>query len=128
MKLLKYSLILLISLALTGCMSMQRNNGEHSSGGMGMMSMMPMMGMMNMASTNNSSKPSTTKEEEHSKSYVIANRYCTQCHDMKDKNLYSANEWKPTLRRMLSYMQNQDKLQPDEYEKVMIENYYGVDG
>ena len=125
MNLLKHSLILLISLSLTGCMAMQRNDGEHSGGGMGMM---PMMRMINMNSTNNSSNSQDKTEKEHSKSYVIANRYCTQCHNMKDKNLHSTNEWKPTLRRMISYMQNQGKLQPDEYEKVMIEHYYEVDG
>ncbi|MCF6309225.1 MAG: hypothetical protein L3J19_01940 [Sulfurimonas sp.] len=126
MKILKYSLVMTISLTLTGCMAMQKSGDGHS--GMGIMSMMPMMGMMNMGSANNSSKLKTTKEGEHSKPYIIANRYCTQCHGMKDKNLHSANEWKPTLRRMIGYMQNQGKLQPDEYEKVMIEHHYGVEG
>jgi len=106
-------------------MAMQRNNDKYSGGGMGMM---PMMRMINMNSTSNSSISNGTTEEEHSKSYIIVKRYCTQCHNMKDKNLHSTNEWKPTLRRMIDYMQNQGKLQPDEYEKVMIEHYYEVDG
>ena len=125
MKILKYSLAMAISLILTGCMAMQKSGDGHSGSGMGMMGM---MSEMNMSSTSNSSNSNNKTEEEHSKSYIIANKYCTQCHNMKNKNLHSANEWKPTLRRMIGYMQNQGKLQPDEYEKIMIEHYYEVDG
>jgi hypothetical protein len=126
MQILKYSLVLMINLTLTGCMAMQSNSDGDSNSGMGIMSMMPMMGMMNMLTKKNK-ETNTTIQEQHSKSYIITNRYCTQCHEMKEQNLHSAKEWEPILRRMIGYMQNQDKLQPDEYEKVMIEHYYGVD-
>ena len=62
-----------------------------------------------------------------SKSFIIAKRYCTQCHGMKSKNSLSTREWKTTLKRMLNYMKNQNKMIPDEYEMTMIEHYYGVE-
>lgn len=128
MKILKYSLAMAIVLTLTGCMVMKKRGDGHSDSGMGMMGMMGMMSEMNMSSTSNSSNSNNKTKDGGSKSYIIANKYCTQCHGMKDKNLHSANEWKPTLRRMIGYMQNQGKLQPDEYEKVMIKHHYGVEG
>lgn len=64
----------------------------------------------------------------HSKSYVIAEHYCTQCHEMRGRDLYSKEEWRPIIARMKVYMKKFDKLQPDEYETIMIEHYFGTDG
>ena len=61
-----------------------------------------------------------------SKSYIIAKRYCSQCHEMKKKDIHSSTDWKPIIGRMMGYLQNKAKLKPDAYEKVMIENYYGI--
>ena len=61
------------------------------------------------------------------KSYVIAKRYCTQCHIMRESDEFSKSKWKPILKRMMGYMQNQAKLQPDEYETIMIKHYYAIE-
>jgi len=65
--------------------------------------------------------------EPKSKSYIIASRYCTQCHNMREVNEFNKDEWRPIVNRMISYMQKTDKTLPDSYEKLMIEHYYGID-
>jgi len=129
MQTLKYSLAVVATLTFNGCISVQKENNGNSSSSMGMMPMMGIMSMMNMNSKKNQHDANSThiKGQEDSKAYIIANKYCTQCHNMKNKNLHTANEWKPILKRMIAYIHNQGKLKPDEYEKVMIEHYYGVD-
>ena len=69
------------------------------------------------------SKEHTEEHEEilsYSKSYVITERYCTQCHEMKEASLYSKEEWKPVLTRMIGYMKKTGNLQSDAYETVMM--------
>jgi len=56
----------------------------------------------------------------HSKSYVIAQRYCTQCHEMKEAVLYSNEEWRPILKRMIGYMKKTGNLQPDVYDRTLL--------
>ena len=110
---LKYSMVVSLSLFLSGCMGMM----------MGMGNMSGMMG--GIGSNSNEVELSNTKKED--KSYIIVKRYCTQCHEMKDTTLHSKKDWDRTISRMLGYMKQQNKLQPDEYELVMIEHYYDSD-
>ena len=67
-----------------------------------------------------------SSDSGNTKSYVIAQRYCTQCHDFREASSYSKEEWGPILSRMLGYMQDAGRSVPDNYESVMIEHYYGV--
>ena len=60
------------------------------------------------------------------KDYIITQKYCTQCHGFRDKSLHSANDWKPILARMMSYMQKTGNSVPDTYEATMIDHYYGI--
>ena len=95
------------------------SGGSHNSGSVD-------IDKMDMGGSENSNMDEMNMSE-NSKSYIIAKRYCSQCHEMKNKELHSSEEWKPTLRRMMNYIDNQAKLKPDDYEKVMIEHYYGID-
>lgn len=111
-------------------MKMDTNTPEtreksHASGGM----MMKCGGMMKMDHSQKEMSHASGHEEmqSHSKSYLITERYCTQCHEMREKDLYSKEEWKPIIARMKVYMEKTDKLQPDEYETIMIEHYFGAD-
>jgi len=107
----------------------------HSGGSMGMMgdgSMMPMMGhggMMSMDHSNNGMDDTSVEHNDasRSKSYVITQRYCTQCHELKPPSLHTPSQWQETIGRMQGYMKDQDRLQPDVYELIMIEHYYGID-
>ena len=112
-KILKYSMAIGVSFWLTGCMGMMVT-------GMG--------GMFGKMRSNIMQTESSTVDQENpsSKSYVIAVRYCTQCHEMKKKALHTPKDWDKTIERMLIHMKQQKKLQPDEYELIMIEHYYGV--
>jgi len=117
---------LLFSTLLSGCMMMSMGSGKgHSSGGM--KCGMKMGGMKTDHSEKEMNHDGNAQEmPKHSKSYVIAQRYCTQCHDMREAEAYSPSQWKPILSRMMGYMKKADKLQPDAYEQVMIEHYYGI--
>ena len=123
---MKYLVVILSSFVLSGCMMMSMGSGKtHSSGGM--KCGMKMSGMQRDHSTKEMEHDANAQEmPKHSKSYVIAQRYCTQCHDMREASAYSATQWKPILARMMAYMKKADKLQPDAYEQVMIEHYYGI--
>lgn len=115
---LKYSIVISVSLSLSGCMGMMM-------GGDGMMG----KGMMGGMHSNSMKMESSDTNKEHTspnKSYIITKRYCTQCHEIKSKTLHTKKDWDRTIGRMLSYMKQQNKLQPDEYELIMIEHYYGV--
>jgi len=112
---------------LSGCMMMSMGSGKsHSSGGM--KCGMKMGGMKTDHSAKEMDHEMNGQEmPTHSKSYVITERYCTQCHDMREAEAYSPSQWKPILSRMMGYMKKADKLQPDTYEQVMIEHYYGIE-
>jgi len=110
---LSVSVFLLSSLLSAGCMG-SMGGGSNSSGNESMD-----MGDGNMDGMDMNNK--------NSKSYVIAKRYCAQCHEMKSKDLHSTKQWKPTLKRMMDYIDKQAKLKPNAYEKIMIEHYYGID-
>ena len=128
---MKYILSIFLLFLLNGCMMipgsmgsmMGMNNDKKSHSNF---SMMKCGGMMKM---NNSTKEvkHTKDKSMHTKDYVITNRYCSQCHELPAVSTYNKQEWKPTLNRMLSYMKQENKMQPDEYELAMIEHYFRLD-
>jgi len=135
-------LSLLIPLVMSGCMMMNMMGGSddkgHASGSMMKCGMM--MGGMGMSKDGKKTKAAmkcggdmkmdknehAVKGENRSKSEVITQKYCTQCHGFREKGLYSPDEWRPVLARMVSYMKKTGNNVPDAYESTMIDHYYGI--
>ncbi len=119
--------VIMLSLVsiLSGCMMMGGMGGSDDKYSSGMMKCGMMMGGMkhdskemkhdsNMSSSaamkcgsgikmdknDHSMKAGSSKEKD----YIITQRYCTQCHGFREKSLYSPNEWRPILARMMGYM------------------------
>jgi len=133
---MKYILQISLLFLLNGCimlpgmmigsimgMNEDKDKKSHSSS-----SMMKCGGMMKMNHKSNKVASSNNKNGRttHSKDYIIAKRYCSQCHDMPAIDIHNKEEWRPTFSKMIACMQDQNKLKPDEYETVMIEHYYGI--
>jgi len=138
---------ILVSL-LSGCMMMNMMGKDDDAGG-GMMKCGMMMGGMKhdskdmkhddanmsgdkamkcgsdmkMDKNDHAVKGNVSKEKD----YIITQKYCTQCHGFRDKSMYTANEWRPILARMMSYMKKTGNNVPDDYEAIMINHYYGID-
>ena len=147
---MKYFISTAISLCLatllSGCMMMGGMGGSDDKHASGMMKCGMMMGSMKHNSKEMKHDPNTSsamkcgsgmkmdkndlsmkKGSSRDKDYIISQRYCTQCHGFRDKNLYSANEWRPILARMMAYMKKTGNNIPDDYESIMINHYYGID-
>jgi len=150
---MKYLVTAIVSLSLatllSGCMMMAMGSGSDDGGG-GMMKCGMMMGGMKhdskdmkhdskdmesdggamkcgsdmkMDKNDHAEKGSASQEKD----YIITQKYCTQCHGFRDKSLHSANDWKPILARMMSYMKRTGNSVPDTYEATMIDHYYGIE-
>ena len=113
----------IISFGFSGCMvrALVNGNGMHH-GPMGMM-----MQNNSVDMTTEEVHDDAIPEPSASKSYVITKRYCSQCHELKSPKLHEPQQWEKTIGRMLEYMKRENHLQPDAYEKIMIEHYYGID-
>lgn len=149
---MKYFVGIVIGLSLvtllSGCMMMGGMGGSDDNHSSGMMKCGMMMGGMKhnskeMKQDSNMSNGGAMKcgsgmkmdKNDHvmkgsaskEKDYIISQRYCTQCHGFRDKSMYTTDEWRPILARMMGYMKKTGNNVPDDYESIMINHYYGID-
>ena len=119
----------LLSLLLSGCMMMHMmgsTDEEHSSSSMMKCGMMGKMDHSDKEMKHDSSDMQMEKQDTTQKEYVITKKYCTQCHGFREKSLYSTNEWRPILARMMGYMKKTGNSVPNDDEATLIDSYYGI--
>lgn len=56
--------------------------------------------------------------------FALAQKYCSQCHDMPNPSMQTTSAWRATIDRMLKHMQTQNKLVPTREEQGLIIEYY----